>query len=70
MIAAASQIFSAQNVPSPIFKTCEHQHLPMIEGPPMTLMIYPKTELSAYHSPVPVPIHWKEDVKAGLDRYI
>ena len=40
----------------------------MMEGPPMMLMIDPKTELSAYHSPVPVPIHWQEDVKAGLVR--
>ena len=40
------------------FNTCEHQPLPMIEGPPMKLMIDPNAEPIAHHSPIPVPIHW------------
>ena len=50
------------------FNTCEHQPLPMMEGPPMRLMIDPKAKPTAYHSPIPVPVHWQNDVKAGLDR--
>ena len=53
---------------SSTFNTCEHQPLPMMEGPPMKLMIDPKAEPIAHHSPIPVPIHWQEEVKAGLDR--
>ena len=53
---------------SSTFNTCEHQPLPMMEGPPMKLMIDPNAEPTAYHSPIPVPIHWQEEVKAGLDR--
>ena len=34
----------------------------------MHLMIDPKAKPTAYHSPIPVPIHWQDDVKAGLDR--
>jgi len=50
------------------FNTCEHQPLPMMERPPMHLIIDPKVKPIAYHSPIPVPIHWQDDVKAGLDR--
>ena len=50
------------------FNTCEHQPLPMMEGPPMRLMIDPKVTPTAYHSSIPIPIHWQDDVKAGLDR--
>ena len=34
----------------------------------MRLMIDPKATPTAYHSPIPIPIHWQDDVKAGLDR--
>ena len=50
------------------FNKCEHRPLPMMEGPPMWLMIDPKAKPTAYHSPIPVPIHWQDAVKAGLDR--
>ena len=50
------------------FNTCEHQLLPMMEGPAMRLMIDPKATPTAYHSPISVPLHWQDDVKAGLDR--
>ena len=30
-------------------------------------MINPDAEPVAHHTPVPVPLHWQEDVKAGLD---
>ena len=34
----------------------------------MRLMIDLKEKPIAYRSPLPVPIHWQDDVKAGLDR--
>jgi hypothetical protein len=50
------------------FNTCEHQPLPMMESPPMRLMIDQDAEPVACHKAIPVPIHWREKVKAGLDR--
>lgn len=34
----------------------------------MHLMIDPKSKPPAYHSPIPIPIHWQDDIKAELDR--
>ena len=39
-----------------------------MEGPPLHLMIAPDTKPVAHHTPVAVPIHWQDDVKAGFDR--
>ena len=39
-----------------------------MEGPPLRLMIDPNAKPVAFHTPVPVPLHWQEDVKAGLDQ--
>ena len=46
----------------------EHQALPLMESPPMRLMINPDVTPTAYHSHIPVPLHWLDAVKAGLDR--
>ena len=43
------------------FNTCEHQPLPLT---PLRLMIDPNSTSLTY----PVPLHWQEEVKAGLDR--
>ena len=53
---------------SSTFNTCEHQTLPLMEGPAMRLTIDPSATPTAHHSPIPVPLHWQEEVKAGLDR--
>ena len=53
---------------SSTFNTCEHQALPLMDSPPMRLMINPNATPTAYHSPIPVPLHWQDAVKAGLDR--
>ena len=50
------------------FNVCEHQTLPMMTGPPIRLMIDKSATPVAYHTPIPVPVHWQEDVKAGLDQ--
>jgi len=39
-----------------------------MNGPLLKLMVDPDTEPVAVHTPVPVPIYWQKQVKAGLDR--
>ena len=60
--------FLLDNYKGSTFNTCEHQPLPMMSGPPLKVMIDPEATPFAYHSPIPVPLHWRADVKAGLDR--
>ena len=50
------------------FNTCEHQTLPMMSGPPLRLMIDPAAKPVAKHKPIPIPIHWQQQVYAGLDQ--
>lgn len=52
---------------SSTFNTCEHQPLPLMDSPPMKLMVDPNAEPVAHHTPVPVPLHWRDAVKTGLD---
>ena len=33
----------------------------------MKLMVDPDAEPVAHHTPVPVPLHWRDAVKTGLD---
>ena len=60
--------FLLEHYKSSTFNTCEHQLLPMMEGPPRRLIINPTAEPVAVHTPIPVPIHWREEVKAALDK--
>ena len=53
---------------SSTFNVCSHQPLPAMEGPPLRLMVDPAAQPVAHHKPIPVPIHWQKDVKAGLDQ--
>ena len=53
---------------SSTFNVCEHQPLPMMSGPPLRLMVDPEAKPTAHHTPIPVPIHWQDEVKADLDR--
>ena len=50
------------------FNTCEHQTLPMMTSPPLALSIDPNATPKPCHNPIPVPVHWQEEVKRGLDR--
>ena len=34
----------------------------------MRLMIDSNATPTAHHSPIPVPLHWQDDIKAGLNR--
>ena len=53
---------------SSTFNTCTHQKLPMMTGKKLRLAIDKNAEPVAYHKPIPVPFHWKDDVKVGLQQ--
>ena len=53
---------------SSMFNTREHQPLPLMDTLPMRLMVDPDATPIAHHSPIPVPLHLQDEVKAGLDR--
>ena len=42
--------------------------LPMMTGPPLRLMIDKDATPFAVHKPIPIPVHWKDDVYAGFDQ--
>lgn len=50
------------------FNTCEHQVLPKMNVPPMRLMVDSTATPKAYHKPIPVPLHWQDEVKEGLQQ--
>ena len=52
------------------FNVCEHQPLPLMEGPPVRIMVDPKASPVTIHTPISVPLHWQKQVKADLDRDI
>ncbi len=45
------------------FNVCEHQPLPM---PPLSLTIDPKAIPKPCHTPITVPVHWQDEVKAEM----
>ena len=53
-----------------IVNICDHQTLPLMSGPPMKLMVDPKTKPVAHYTHVPVPLHGQDDVKAHLDQNV
>ena len=53
---------------SSTFNVCNKQPLKLMEGPPLHLHVNPDAEPKAYHSPIPVPLHWQDEVKAALDQ--
>ena len=54
---------------SSAFNCCERQPLPTMSGmPPMRLFVDNNARPVAVHTASPVPVHWKNAVKGGLDR--
>ena len=53
---------------SSTYNVCTHQALPMMSGPPMRLMIDPNATPFAVHKPIPIPVHWQNDVYKELDQ--
>ena len=50
------------------FNCCECQPLPDMHGPPVKIHIQDGVKPVASHTPIPIPLHWHKQVKAGLDR--
>ena len=50
------------------FNTCHRQPLLPMEGTPLRPMIHPDTKPVACHTPIDIPVHWRDDVIAGLDQ--
>lgn len=54
---AKLQQFLLDYYKSSTFNTCEHQALPMMEVPPLRLMVDKCSTPVAFHKPIPVPLH-------------
>ena len=52
---------------SSTFNVCPHQAWPEMHGPPMRLMIDRDAKPVAVHKAIPVPVHYQEKIKEGLD---
>ncbi len=50
------------------FNQCPHQPLPTMTGDPVKLHFKENVTPHAIHTPIPVPHHWKQQVKDDLDR--
>ena len=61
------QTWILQYYKSSAFNTCEHQQLPAMTSHPMSTHFRPDAQPKAYHTPIPVPHHWKQEVKEALD---
>ena len=53
---------------SSAFNTCPHQPLQEMTGEPLNISFKENFTPVTRHKPVPVPYHWKEQVKADLER--
>ena len=49
------------------FNKCSHQQLPLMEGPPIKILLNPEAKPVMYNTPATIPIHWMEDVKRKLE---
>ena len=56
---------------SSAFNTCTHQFLPLVElSPLLRLLVDPMIKPKAVHKPAQVPIHFRDEVEAGLEKDI
>ena len=53
---------------SSVFNQCGTQRLPEITGPPLKIFLKKGAVPQAVHKAVPVPIHWREEVRQELER--
>ena len=52
---------------SSAFNTCKHQTLQVMSGQPLKISFLPNYPPKAVHTPIPIPHHWKYNVKSQLD---
>ena len=50
------------------FNRCTRQRLPRMEGEPLPIITDPTAKPYAVHNPVPIPLHWEDQVKKDLER--
>ena len=50
------------------FSTCECQTLLLMDGPLLGFHVDPAAEPITNNEPIPVPLHWQQQVKASIDR--
>ena len=53
---------------SSVFNQCGTQELPEITGPPLKIFLKKGAVPQAVHKAVPVPVHWREEVRQELER--
>ena len=53
---------------SSAFNTCTHQSLQEMTGAPVSIRFQKGQKPYAVHTPIPIPHHWKKQVKDDLDR--
>ena len=49
------------------FNTCRRQKMPSTKGPPVKIMVDPGATPVAILKPIPVPLHYRAEVKTALD---
>ena len=52
---------------SSTFNKCSHQQLPLMEVPPIKILIDPEAKPVCFNTPATVPLHWMEDVRTKLE---
>ena len=52
---------------STAFNTFPHQPLNLMNTPMMRLMIKEDATPVVHHNPIPIPLHWLDEIKAILD---
>ena len=52
---------------SSTFNKCTHQQLPLMEGPPVKILIDQNAEPVRYDTPATIPLHWMDDIKQKLE---
>ena len=53
---------------SSTFNKCPHQPLPFMEGDPIKLHVDPDATPKAVHTAIPVPLHWRDQVREDLQK--
>ena len=53
---------------SSTFNTCEHRPLPTMKGEPLRIFIENDVKPHVVHTPSPIPVHFRKEVKEDLDR--
>ena len=53
---------------SSTFSTCKHQPIPLMDSPPMIMLLNEEDTPVACHKAIGIPIHWRGNVKDDIDQ--